>query len=248
MMNKGAFNYHLKGYARPVAIYYFVIFCLMVFVVGIPLMIHIAGEDSVQLQSSVSGIDAASMIFLFVCGLAAFREDFRFLAQNGCSRKTVLKTWMMAALIVSFGMAVINDFINLAAGALGSFNNISVPSFFEYSFSRLAAEMNGVVLFLANMLYNFVWNLAAVCLGNLIASLYYRMNKGGRIAVSVGVPVFLSFIYPWLDLRLLWGAHEHTWCSFPRAVWWGMAVLPVAPHLRSIFHLSLLAAHSARAA
>jgi hypothetical protein len=69
----------------------------------------------------------------------------------------------------------------------------------------------------------FLWLFVAYCwimmAGFFITSLYYRMNKGAKIAVSVGVPVLLFYVLPILDFYLLKNALSKALLNFVSFAW-----------------------------
>src|SRR5665647_391197 len=117
MKGKSSIKYQLSEMKSPVAIFYFIMFCILVLgftfkTIGV---VSINGS-SVFSNSSLSGpgftgMEAVSAIFLFVCGLNSFKEFFRMLTQNGLSRKTIFAGRIITFLALCAGMAVIDKFI-----------------------------------------------------------------------------------------------------------------------------------------
>ena len=149
----------------------------------------------------LSSLEIATMVFLFVIGLNSFREVFRMFVQNGISRKTMFFSQVIFTFILSVGMA----FIDKWAVFLGSLSkkvnvNFTCTGFFELLYGqRYAGYTNRIPMHLEGFIFNICNYAALMMLGYFITILYYRMNKGQKVTVSVGVPVFLIVVLPILD-------------------------------------------------
>lgn len=71
MKRKAAVRYLLHSYRNPLLIFYGIILLVSLLVCTL-MEVQVAGEGK------VSSVNGASVIFLFVCGLNAFKEDFCF--------------------------------------------------------------------------------------------------------------------------------------------------------------------------
>lgn len=69
MKRKAAVRYLLHSYRNPLLIFYGIILLVSLLVCTL-MEVQVAGEGK------VSSVNGASVIFLFVCGLNAFKEDF----------------------------------------------------------------------------------------------------------------------------------------------------------------------------
>ena len=102
MKRKAAVRYLLHSYRNPLLIFYGIILLVSLLVCTL-MEVQVAGEGK------VSSVNGASVIFLFVCGLNAFKEDFCFFLQNGVSRKTQFSATCIAFLPVALLMAVVDS-------------------------------------------------------------------------------------------------------------------------------------------
>ncbi len=211
---KPAFKYQLADHKSSVIIFYF---CIMA-VTALSLI-------SVMLSTSAStamygGLELASAIFLFVTGLNSFSEPFRMLMQNGVSRRSIFKSRVMVFLVLAFAMAMIDKVINLIGLSIASLvERFHWFSLYEQIFVERAARMNGFTLALESTLFDACLYLAALGLGYFITIMYYRLNKNGKIAVSVGVPVGLMIGLPLLERfvtggRIGWALYRFIFFAF----------------------------------
>jgi hypothetical protein len=73
------------------------------------------------------------------------------------------------------------------------------------------------------LLDGFFWNLTAyfflAMIGFLITAVFYRLNKKQKVALSVGVPVFISFVLPLIDINLAKGAITKSISDFFSFAW-----------------------------
>lgn len=93
-------RYFLEEIARSVAIFYGVILAVMTFLIILSKMNG--------LNTSSSGLQFSSVVFLFVMGLNIFKEGFYFSQANNISRKTLYKGLLLVAPAVSLFMTVVD--------------------------------------------------------------------------------------------------------------------------------------------
>ena len=149
-------------------------------------------------EGKVSSVNGASVIFLFVCGLNAFKEDFCFFLQNGVSRKTQFSATCIAFLPVALLMAVVDSLMTALFSTLFSYEGI-----LGLIYGR--AMETGFTGFLLQIGWLFCLYLFALLLGYLITTLYYRMDSKRKVLVSVSVPVLLVLVLPLIDTELFQG-------------------------------------------
>lgn len=187
MKQKAAVRYLLQSYRRPILIFYGIVLLVYALLCAFgKLQISINGQNL-----SMSGVNVTSMIFLFVCGLNAFKEDFYFFLQNGVSRKTQFTALCLSTPVVALIMAAADSAIDLLIGLFLPYNSL-----FGMLYGDAAAGFTGVLMQTAWILCLYLSILAA---GYLIALFYYRMNTMLKVLVSVGVPVFFTLVLPLLD-------------------------------------------------
>ncbi len=201
MKLKNAILYRIYDNRKALIIFYIAIVSILL-LVYVPSMITNTKNHSSS--GRVEGMEMASIIFLFVLGLNSFKESFRMFMQNGMSRRTILKSFLFSAVIISFSMAVIDRIINIVFrvlfASLGSINYISL-------FQRVPGiPSKGLLFFLSTILLSFFAYAAAMMLGYFITTMYYRMNKSLKLIVSIGVPGFLFMLLPIIDYSLFKGA------------------------------------------
>ena len=94
---KSAIKYQLYNVKKAVMIFYFVIYVLII----------LSSTHFVR----ISGLEFATIIFIFIVGLNWFKESFKILIQNGVSRLTQYKAMTISAVILATGLSII-DVIN----------------------------------------------------------------------------------------------------------------------------------------
>ncbi len=188
-----ALKYQLSGIKWPVIIYYIVIYSLFIL-----MSVSLLTFRRYDINVSFGGFDVASMIFLFVVGLNAYRSTFHMFAANGISRKTMFTSFAATAAVVCAGMALIDS---LNALIISQFLHYE-PSFVQESMYRFSS---GSMFYAEGILYMFCSYLACIMLGYFITTAYYRMNKPLKLTVSIGVPVFFFILLPVIDAQLFSG-------------------------------------------
>lgn len=166
-----SFRLQLKEYRYAVIIFYIVIILLFsIFSATSSLSL---GEK----QMNISGLEASSVWFIFVCGMNSFRSNFLFHLQLGSTRKTLFKGWFCSAATVCLGMACFNLLLLLIMNFL---LNVPVGS------PIFAIEIENVPLrLLSGTIYYFCEYFLFISLGYLITCGFYRLSRTGKWIVSI---------------------------------------------------------------
>ena len=199
---KVSVKYQLDEYKRPVIIFYIIV----LLVCTVSLAAIMPADDSAAVKGRFGGMEIATIIFLFIAGMNSFRDAFRLFMQNSISRKTLFAGRLVCVSIVSSAMALIDTAVNLTGNMVLS----SVSSAFIYQSLFTIIYGTGYNVQTANpqlaagsLLFAVAFYLAASMFGYFITVLYYRLNKGGKIAVSVGVPAVVFVALPLVDAFVL---------------------------------------------
>jgi hypothetical protein len=197
MRMKYALKYQINEYKKPVITFYIVIYSIYIL-----MTLSNLTRKNPDDYSNVGGMEMASMIFLFVAGLNCFKQNFRMLMQNGISRRSVFTSNVLGILPVAGLMALVDSINRIIFGQLAGYQ-----SFFQMLYP---GWHGGQMSFLQITLEGFVWMFFMYCMaamaGYFITTLYYRMNKPVKLAVSIGVPVMLFVVLPYID-NVLSGLH-----------------------------------------
>jgi hypothetical protein len=193
---KSAMIYQISEMKKPLLIYYAIIFFLLLAsFLTTEVFLHISANGT-----TINGIEISSMIFIFVCGLNSFKEPFRMFLQNGLSRKTLFLSYLCSLLPVSGVMAIIDTSIGAIGRSLGSYQS-AFHEFYRQYFPAVGPGQVFVGFALSLLLYT-----TSALTGYFITSLYYRMSKGLKLLVSIGVPVLLIIVLPIVDMGYANGA------------------------------------------
>ncbi len=195
-----AWKYQMDGMKWPLIIFYIVIAALLI-LMGVSMSIAVREGN----QFTVGGLEMASVVFIFVCGLNSFKAPFHMLSANGVSRKTMFISFLAVLGAVAAGMAVIDSTVSAVMRCIG--NNGPGIGNYESGFMQMyGIESYGAASLLTGLLWMFCAILAAGMAGYLITTLYYRMNKPVKLLVSIGAPVLLLIVWPIVDWTLFRGA------------------------------------------
>jgi hypothetical protein len=192
---KSVVKYQILDGKIAIPVFYLVVLCVMALLL---VSVSEIGEGS---SASISGLEMASIIFLFIVGLNSFRETFRMMMQNGVSRKTMFKGYIFTALVLSVGMSVINMVLLWIGKAMTAANhNVVYTSLLEQLYApRYSGSVDSIRPVLEGLLFMICLSIAAMMFGYFITAMYYRLTKAGKIAVSVGVPAVLIVGLPIFD-------------------------------------------------
>ncbi|NLO39340.1 MAG: hypothetical protein GX115_07720 [Ruminiclostridium sp.] len=194
---KAALKYQLHESKKAVLIYYLQV--VIIFLCIVALFYLVPGKN--VLSGNINGFEVASMIFIFIAGLNSFRETFCLFIQNSISRRTMFISRMLSAAIMSVAMACIDRILMFFGKLLQPLNqSFSITSLFQMIYHNKAGYKTGSLLVLfSELIFTAFLYFAAWMFGYFITISFYRLNKYGKIAISVGVPVSLFIVLPILD-------------------------------------------------
>lgn len=206
MKLKSAFKYQLYEFKKPMQIYYLVIYLLFIFF-GISTLSSI--------NNGFGGMEYASIVFIFICGLNSFKDDFKMFLQNGLSRKTLFISFTYSMVLVSVIMALIDSINGAIASAIFRYDSM----YMQLYQLRYTGMGNGFLKLSEGLLwYIFAYAMVGM-VGFFITVLYYRMNKGLKLLVSIGVPSLIFVVLPMYDSYFTKGAIFRSIGSFFSFAW-----------------------------
>ncbi|KNZ43243.1 hypothetical protein [Acetobacterium bakii] len=191
------YKYQLAEHRNSFLIFYAVIAAILAVVFGINALTGLTGiQYEVPIQ--VSGIDLAPAVFLFVCGLNAFKGNFKMALQNGISRKSLFINRIFVILTLSTGMALINQIVSLVGKLLASLSGTIVyESILEELYAqRYAGHSNEAWMYLESFLFYLAVFIVCFSIGYLITTVFYQMNKKQKISYIVGFYIIVFVILP----------------------------------------------------
>jgi hypothetical protein len=219
MKIKPVLKYYWRDYRNVLLIMYLVVYAFAIML--------LVGTSKVA-NSSCGGLEFISIITVFVLGLSSFKQYFKLCSANGISRKTLLCSIITAFGIITVVMSLIDTLNTLLFSQFANYQSmfrqnyypIRIHTMFDANVEDL---YSGFHYTFPMLLQQFLWLIFAyfwiAMVGLFITALYYRMNKGLKIAVSVSVPVLWLFVLPSLD-KYLWGNQlSHTIQTFFNFVW-----------------------------
>lgn len=179
-MDKGikVFKHELRTSIRDIGIYYgiFITVCIL------SVIFRFSGDGQ---YGSWSGIEFASVVFIFVAGLNSFKPTFYFTQANSISRKDMFKGIMLFGVAISIGMAVLDVIINRI------FNIITqIPMNFDmiYGTARGIEIWNNSNFVVNNsigwIVSTCIWTMFVYMfvfmIGYLLTIAFFRLNKLGK--------------------------------------------------------------------
>jgi len=203
----------MKDFALGATIFYSII--LVTSLIGILVLLIFKSENgSVGMNSDFSGY-----IFIFVMGIISFKENFKFLNQNGVSRKTFFISRVAVMVTSALIMVAIDRFL-YSVLSLIKINNFSVVYMFDF-YTGIEQNGGGFITAQHSVADILGISLASLCaymavygLGCFINLVFYRLGNFGKTIVGAGVPVFCIILLPLTDNLLLNGALGRVFMKF----------------------------------
>lgn len=142
---------------------------------------------------SSSGIDVATMIFLFVIGLNSYRSNFKFTQANSVSRKTFFKGILIGSLPIAVAMSIIDLILNRVYNIF-----VDSPTMYDMIYGMYYSvnwvQSTGFTTLVATFVWQFALYTLVFWVGVLVSLIYYRSNTLMKVIVSIMPIVFLSFL------------------------------------------------------
>lgn len=160
------FKYLIRDTLTAVAVYYVIIMLLLI--LGFTLQIS---YNNVKI--GFNGLKVATVTFLFVAGLNAFKAPYLFMHANGVTRRSFFRGGVLALAALAVGMTLIDE------AMYGLLRWIAPP---EDGLMPMLYPNGG---FIGALLWTAAANLFAVFTGWCITMLYYRVNKFQKLVLSL---------------------------------------------------------------
>lgn len=199
-------KYHLWKDTRSLIPFYLMI--LLAYVLFIVLNVSLPGEER-----RIIGLEAASLIYLFVCGMHAYRERLYLFLQHGFSRGTLMGSFFISALVFSLILSLIDS-------GLWVLNSqwTRVDSLFQQVYAARAFGVHPEV-WLIYLCWSWMAYLTVYLLGFMLASINFRMVRNSRIVISIAIPAIMLLGILMID-RLTGGVFSSAlktaflWCIY----------------------------------
>lgn len=179
---------------KPIIIFY----CIVITALLLSLILV---NSNINIMAT--GLESATVIFLFVCGLNSFKENFYFSQGNNVSRKSFIIGVIGSIFPIAIFMAIIDIIINRVANIF-----TKMPTIYDMLYGNYASinilksittwtQNNSLIAIINSILFCFILYCLVYVLGLAISMLYFRCNTLMKILVSViGVMLLnlLSFV------------------------------------------------------
>ncbi len=190
-------KYQFSENIKQLIIYYPIFFSILTIMISLS-MVSTA-------NTTFSGTELGSIVFIFVLGLNMLKSSFHFGLANSVSRKTIFSSFIFSIIPIASIMALV-DIMTLFI--FNGLLKIQYRSFFFqiYHNKYQSGSINSITLGLDFIGESLLWSIfiyTMICIiGLFITTLYYQMNKIARVIVSCGVPLTLFVVLPIIDSNI----------------------------------------------
>lgn len=171
-------------------------------------------NSNITINIMTKGLEISTVIFLFVCGLNSFKENFYFSQSNNISRKAFITGIISSIFLISIAMAVIDVIINRVINIF-----TKMPSVYDMLYGNYRGidilktstnwtQDNSIIVIISSILICFALYCISYILGLAISMLYFRCNTIMKILISViGVLLLnvFSFVFDIPDSKMVSG-------------------------------------------
>lgn len=179
-----AFKYQMLTLIQSMGIYYVII--LFIRLLG---MFFAMQSDSGDI--GMSALEVNTLLFMIILGVLSYLEDSRFLVQNGYSRKSLMKIYIMQFLLCAFMLSLLD--VIIAKGT-----TLILP--YESIFTQIYGSGQ-------TFISQFIWYFTLYLLGGMISFfftvLFERLDKKKRIIYLFGIPFILVMLAIIIDIYII---------------------------------------------
>ncbi|MFV0363038.1 MAG: hypothetical protein ACK5LL_08115 [Suipraeoptans sp.] len=148
---------------------------------------------------SFNGIEMMGLIICFILFVGDYGETFRFSIQNGVTRKNTYFSSILLALILSFLFSLISLIINIIFSLILGLSDVLYLSMTTLIFGTNVSVFIGM---LQSFVYTFTMILVGSMFGILLATMFARAGRIGRVLIAAGVPITLFVGFPVIGSNL----------------------------------------------
>lgn len=206
MKNKSMLTYQIKSIAGSLSIFYLILLGLMIIVGGMSsstLSTVVDGNIVTTTKVSMSGTEAATIIFVFIMGLCSFSESFCFFKQAGYNRKDISKSFLLVNIIVCFAASIIDQIVGVIIRIIVGLNEkVEFETLYEILFSERVKTLSPVLVIIESIIFFTLAYLTTILVARVIVICFYRANKNIRALIAAGIPITVFFAFPMIDTFL----------------------------------------------
>lgn len=181
-------KYQLNSFKHSTSIFYAIFIAVFAFTA------YMANNSDGNVSSS--GIEFATIIFIFVTGLNIFKESFYFIKGNNVSRKDYLIGTSLSMIGFSAVLSVIDVVLNRIYNIF-----VECPMIYDMAFGNYNPLNDGswvqksdLTTLVGSFLMQWGLCLGAIALGFLINLMYYRANKLVKIIISISPAILIAIV------------------------------------------------------
>lgn len=203
---KAAYQYQVEEHRSSVIMYYIILLCVLVFsftLIGI--------SNSKDVGSSgfqFNGMELVTGIFVFIAGMCSFKENLGMLVQNSVSRKSLMIGRILTTATWSFVMAIIDIIIPKLFIFIMSLTGETFSSgetMMKIIYGSRVNVFNGFSLYIVSVIFSMSLYMVLAGAGYLIAIIFYKLGRMGKIMIGAGLPITILVVLPVLDLEVFSG-------------------------------------------
>jgi len=172
-------KYQLNDSCRALLVFWGIVFLILI-------LAAVAGGGN----GSVTGMEMASAIFIFVVGLNSFKPAFNFSMANGISRKTQFIGFAASISIFATAMAIADSIFMLIFSNFMPYSSLFTQLYFRNSPQSFSGSL------LSGPVWSILLYIMVAMMGYMICLIYYRSGLAMKLAVSIAPPVILFIVLP----------------------------------------------------
>jgi len=211
IVKKAVLHFYLSNVLKSMRWFILIFMAIFLFFTGLSITL---GGDA----TFMSGLEPIFAMYFMILCMNSFTEETYFFLQHGVSRKTIFMGFALHMLIAGAIGAVLVMLTNGVTRWITSFPVVilQADSVLLQLFPAWFETMGTVPGLFVTFFWTWTLFLAAGTLGYFFTTLFYRLNKLGKVLVPVGAGVIVLFLPP----LLITSANSEAIYAFTRRFWW----------------------------
>ncbi len=185
MKIKSAYRFQMKEYLKGMAAYYGIVLLLAMGLYILFISLDRLGKIDLEAEN-IPMVYVVTSMFLFISAMAVNKEHFHMLIQNSVSRKAffVARTGMILSVaaissVVDYLFRILDATLN---GKVNFETTSSLSMYGSYDLSNVGIVMHSILMV-------FLECAAAMAIGYLIVSVFYRVGNGLFVVIGFVVSI-----------------------------------------------------------
>lgn len=204
---KSTYYYQLADLKKSLITYYIILLTFFCFILSFFSLTITSNDGRSSSYGQIGPMELITIIFAIFAGYGCLKTYLGFFLQNGISRKTLFTSQILTTSTLALIMATIGKVLLLTFSILllKLEINVKYSSLFDQVYGLSITDSGSLPYHITVFFYDLSLYLVFMSAGYLIALIYFRISRLGKIVLNVSIPVLLLIALPAFDTSIFKG-------------------------------------------